>query len=69
MHCEDFADPLPTCGCLCLVNGHGMSVGCTTCVALLEREIERANEKAQYVLKIIVIMVDRVLQGWSCMVP
>lgn len=52
-----------------MVNGHGMSVGCTTCVALLEREIERANEKAQYVLEIIVTMVDRVLQGWLRVVP
>lgn len=48
---------------------HEFCVGCTTCVALLEGETERANDKTQYVLEIIVIMVDRVLQGWSCMVP
>lgn len=28
---------------------HEFCVGCTTCVALLERETERANEKAQYI--------------------
>lgn len=47
---------------------HEFCVGCTTCVALLERETESEREGPIY-SGIIVIMVDRVLQGWSCMVP